>query len=300
MHSNHIPFEEGIFSIVSLAEQDFPAPALYVVGLPIGNFADITLRALWTLNICDAIAAEDTRVTGKLLQKFNIVKEVFPLHQHNEQTASQHLLSLLGEGRRVVLVTDAGTPAVSDPGSKAVRHAREAGYRVIPVPGSSAVITALSAVGAAPEGFIFQGFLEEGSQKRKQTIEELCGTGRIFVLYEAPHRMEDLANLLAKTVPTDRKVWTARELTKKFEDIHEFSSSQEMPIWFKEHPPKGEFVVIVDAPAHKVQASIDDTTQKWIERLLDKMPTKELSAIVSEVAGVPKKTAYEEILRIKG
>ncbi len=300
MDSNHSLFDEGIFSTVSLADQDFPAPALYVVGLPIGNFADITLRGLWTLNLCDAVAAEDTRVTGKLLQKFNIAKETFSLHQHNEQSASEHLLKLLAEGKRVALVTDAGTPAISDPGAKAVRHARENGYPVIPIPGTSAAITALSAAGAAPEGFIFQGFLEDGLQKRRQTIELLCNSERTFVLYEAPHRMAKLAEELAEIVPRSRTVWVARELTKKFEEIKEFSSAAEIPVWFKKHAPKGEFVVIVNAESQKKDTEIDPMTEQWIQRLFGRIPTKELSEIVSDVTGVPKRKAYEQILLARG
>ena len=134
-------FENNIlFTETRLASQDFPAPALYVVGLPIGNFADITLRALWTLSLCDKVAAEDTRETSKLLQKFSLSKELFPVHQHNEQNGASKILGFLEEGLRIALVTDAGTPAISDPGCKVVDAVQKAGFPVIPIPGSSAVV----------------------------------------------------------------------------------------------------------------------------------------------------------------
>ena len=258
-------FENNIlFTETRLASQDFPAPALYVVGLPIGNFADITLRALWTLSLCDKVAAEDTRETSKLLQKFSLSKELFPVHQHNEQNGASKILGFLEEGLRIALVTDAGTPAISDPGCKAVDTVQKAGFPVIPIPGSSAVVTALSAAGMAPEGFIFHGFLDSGSKERLKTIKELVDTGRTFVLYEAPHRMEKLAKELALTVPPERKIVVARELTKKFEEIKGFTS-ETIVEWFASKKPAGEFVVIINADTSKKEQSLDENTLKWLK-----------------------------------
>ncbi len=292
-------FENNIlFTETRLASQDFPAPALYVVGLPIGNFADITLRALWTLSLCDKVAAEDTRETSKLLQKFSLSKELFPVHQHNEQNGASKILGFLEEGLRIALVTDAGTPAISDPGCKVVDAVQRAGFPVIPIPGSSAVVTALSAAGMAPEGFIFHGFLDSGSKERLKTIKELIDTGRTFVLYEAPHRMEKLAKELAQTVPPERKIVVARELTKKFEEIKSFTS-ETIVEWLASKKPAGEFVVIINADISKKEQSLDENTLKWLKRLSPLLPTGELSAIAHDITGIPKKQIYDVLVQLK-
>ena len=292
-------FENNIlFTETRLASQDFPAPALYVVGLPIGNFADITLRALWTLSLCDKVAAEDTRETSKLLQKFSLSKELFPVHQHNEQNGASKILGFLEEGLRIALVTDAGTPAISDPGCKVVDAVQKAGFPVIPIPGSSAVVTALSAAGMAPEGFIFHGFLDSGSKERLKTIKELVDMGRTFVLYEAPHRMEKLAKELAQTVPPERKIVVARELTKKFEEIKDFTS-ETIVEWFASKKPAGEFVVIITADISKKEQSLDENTLKWLKRLSPLLPTGELSAMAHDITGIPKKQIYDVLVQLK-
>lgn len=292
-------FENNIlFSETRLASQDFPAPALYVVGLPIGNFADISLRSLWTLSLCDKVAAEDTRETNKLLQKFSLSKELFSVHQHNEQNGAVKIIGYLEEGLRIALVTDAGTPAISDPGCKVVDAVKKAGFTVIPIPGPSAVVTALSAAGMAPEGFIFHGFLDSGSKERLKTIKELVETGRTFVLYEAPHRMEKLAKELAQAVPSERKIVVARELTKKFEEIKEFNS-ESIVEWFAAKKPAGEFVVIVNADISKKEQELDGPTMKWLEHLCPVLPTNELSLMAHEITGVPKKQIYEVLLQLK-
>lgn len=292
-------FENNIlFTETRLASQDFPAPALYVVGLPIGNFADITLRALWTLSLCDKVAAEDTRETSKLLQKFSLSKELFPVHQHNEQNGASKILGFLEEGLRIALVTDAGTPAISDPGCKVVDAVQKAGFPVIPIPGSSAVVTALSAAGMAPEGFIFHGFLDSGSKERLKTIKELVDMGRTFVLYEAPHRMEKLAKELAQTVPPERKIVVARELTKKFEEIKDFTS-ETIVEWFASKKPAGEFVVIINADISKKEQSLDENMLKWLKRLSPLLPTGELSAMAHDITGIPKKQIYDVLVQLK-
>ncbi len=288
-----------IFKKALVAEQDYPTSALYVIGLPIGNFSDITLRALWVLSICDVIAAEDTRETGKLLQKFNLSADIFSLHQHTEQQGAVKVLNLLREGKRVALVTDVGTPAISDPGAKVVALVREQGFRVIPIPGPCAVVTALSAAGMAVGGFIFHGFLDGGAVERIKMIEELCKTGRTFALYEAPHRIVKLAEELAKTVPSNRKVVLARELTKKFEEIRTFQSAADIPEWFAKHPPKGEFVIIVNAEDRNKASELDDISERWINALLPHLPTKVLSDVAGEVTGIPKKQIYRKIIALK-
>jgi 16S rRNA (cytidine1402-2'-O)-methyltransferase len=202
-----------------VAEQDLPAGSLYVVGMPIGNAADITLRALWVLGRVDAIAAEDTRVTGPLLRRLGIDTRLIAAHQHNERAASAAILERLAAGERIALVTDAGTPGVSDPGALIVRDVLEAGRRVIPVPGASSLIAGLSAAGLAPGAVRFIGFLPTGQRERERTLRSAAADGAALVLFEAPHRIRALTALLAQALQPARRVVIARELSKKFETI---------------------------------------------------------------------------------
>lgn len=287
-----------LFQSIALPGQDLPCPALYIVGLPIGNLGDITLRALWVLSRVDAIAAEDTRETGKLLSKFNIESNLFPVHQHNEHEGAEKILALLGENKRVALVTDAGTPAVSDPGSKVVAQVCAQGFRVIPVPGASAAVTAMSVAGMAPEGFTFHGFLTGGRTQRIEELRTLVDSGRTFILYEAPHRMEKLIDELIETIPGSRKVVIARELTKKFEQIDSLKTS-ELKTWLKNNPPKGEYAIVVNAAEHVVQEQLKEHDRRWIDELVDKLPAGQLSSLASKITGSPKKMIYNYILSRK-
>lgn len=288
----------NLIQTIGLPTQDMPTQALYIVGLPIGNLADISLRALWILNHVDMIAAEDTRETKKILEKFNISSPLCCVHQHNEQQGAHTLIEHLQLGKRIALVTDAGTPAVSDPGAKVVRLVQEQGFRVIPIPGASAVITAMSVAGMAPEGFIFHGFLSGGKQERRKTIKELEKTKRTFILYEAPHRIQKLITDLTESLEGSRRVVIARELTKKFESI-EVQNTETLSTWIKSHKAQGEYVVIVNAQESKTQESIDDTTLEWISKLADIVPTSQLASLASEISSYPKKALYEQILSIK-
>ncbi len=292
------PSLENLFPALSLASQDLPAPALYVVGLPIGNMADASLRALWVLNNVNAIAAEDTRETKKILEKFNIHTPLFPVHQHNEHEGAEKILTLLREEKRVAIVTDAGTPAISDPGSKTVDTISKAGFRIIPIPGANAAVTAMSAAGMAPEGFIFHGFLHGGSRERISMLNELTATGRTFILYEAPHRMVKLAEELSETVPPDRKIIIARELTKKFESIKSVSSAN-LNSWILENPPKGEYVIIVNADICKKNNELSNELKKWLDNLHNELPTGQLATIASKITGFSKKAIYDYILNKK-
>lgn len=299
MDSRKFPYETNeLFQAISLPSQDLPAPALYIVGLPIGNLGDITLRALWILSHVDAIAAEDTRETRKLLEKFNIESHLFAVHQHNEHEGASKILQYLSEGKRIALVTDAGTPAVSDPGTKVVDEVRANGYRVIPIPGASASVTAISAAGMAPEGFIFHGFLTGGGKARSGMLKELVDTGRTFVLYEAPHRMDKLIEELSGIVPDNRKIVIARELTKKFEQI-EPVYPQNLKIWLKNNPPKGEYVIVVDAAEKNSEDSLEENDKRWIDELMETLPAGQLSAIASRITGSSKKILYNYIVSKK-
>ncbi len=220
--------------------------ALYVVATPIGNLGDITLRALETLRGADLVACEDTRHARHLLDHHGISVPTLALHQHNENEAAAKLIRLLGEGRRVALVSDAGTPGVSDPGARTVAAVRAAGFRVIPLPGPNAAIAAMSAAGLADERFLFVGFLPAKAGARRTAIQELAPVNAALVFYEAPHRVMETVADLADLLEPQREIILARELTKMFEEIVR-GTVADIETYFAAHPEKmkGEFVVIV-------------------------------------------------------
>jgi 16S rRNA (cytidine1402-2'-O)-methyltransferase len=219
---------------------------LYLVATPIGNLEDITLRALRTLKECDVVAAEDTRRTGQLLKHFGISRPLLSYFQFNEAKRSEEILERLRRGEKVALVTDAGSPAISDPGERVVRAAIQAGFRVEPVPGPCALVTALTASGLPTEEFHFIGFLPHKSGQRRKKLEASKTCDGTLVLYESPYRVEKLLNELSEVFP-GRRIVLARELTKKFEEFTR-GTAAELIEWAKKKSPKGEFVVMV-APA---------------------------------------------------
>ncbi|MCA0326697.1 MAG: 16S rRNA (cytidine(1402)-2'-O)-methyltransferase, partial [Proteobacteria bacterium] len=210
--------------------QHYPAGALYVVATPIGNLADITLRALHVLQLADAIACEDTRHTQQLLRAYGIdARQLIALHEHNEAEAAQGVIERLSQGQRIAYVSDAGTPAISDPGARLAAACAAAGLRVLPLPGASSVTTALSAAGLAGDGqFVFHGFLPAKSGERQTAAAALAGEPRAVVLLEAPHRITALAEALATL--GKRPITVARELTKQFEQIATLPCA-ELPAW---------------------------------------------------------------------
>ena len=219
------------------------ASTLYLVATPIGNLEDITLRALRTLKECDVVAAEDTRRTGQLLNYFGISKPMLSYFQFNEARRSEEIIERLKRGERVALVTDAGSPGVSDPGERVVKAALAAGFRVESVPGPSALLAALTASGLSTEEFHFIGFLAHKSGQRRRKLEELKGFAGTLVLYESPYRLEKLLVELSQVFP-ERTVVLARELTKKFEEYMR-GTPGELLAAVRERPRKGEFVVMV-------------------------------------------------------
>ncbi|MFO1477871.1 MAG: 16S rRNA (cytidine(1402)-2'-O)-methyltransferase [Verrucomicrobiota bacterium] len=216
---------------------------LYLVATPIGNLEDITLRALRVLRECDLVAAEDTRHTGRLLQHFQISKPLLSCFQHNEARRGGEILDRLRQGQKIALVTDAGSPGISDPGERVVRAVREAGLRVEPVPGPAALVAALTASGLPTDEFHFVGFLPHKSGQRRSRLEALLPIPGTLVLYESPYRIEKLVGELQAVFP-DRTVVLARELTKKFEEFLR-GKPAELAAHFQQHPAKGEFVVLV-------------------------------------------------------
>lgn len=279
--------------------QNYPQATLYLVPTPIGNLADITLRSLHVLTLADAIACEDTRQTHMLLTHYGIEHKIlFALHQHNEQEATAHLLDLLAQNKRIALVTDAGTPAISDPGARAVGAVQQAGFRVMPLPGASSVTTALSAAGIVEGGFLFHGFLSTKAQERKNTLTSLSSIPYAFVLLEAPHRITALATELAQITP-QRTVTLARELTKQFEQIVTLKA-QDFPAWLNERSEhrKGEFVCIVHAPL-ALQAAQAPAYDEALAQALAHMPTKAAAQLIASLTDIPKNMLYERALQLK-
>lgn len=279
--------------------QNHPASTLYVVATPIGNLADISLRALHVLQKVDAVACEDTRHTQQLLRAYGLDRphgQLLAVHQHNEAEASEAVITRLAQGERVAYVSDAGTPAISDPGARLVAAVRRAGYRVLPLPGASSVTTALSASGMTGEdGFVFKGFLPSKSGERQQAVQALSQESRAVVLLEAPHRIEALATALA--VLGDRQITVGRELTKQFEQI-ETLSAHALPAWLAEKPERlrGEFALVLhDAP---VAASMGEGL-RVLQLLLPELPLKTAVKLAADITGESKNALYEQALALK-
>ncbi|THU01074.1 16S rRNA (cytidine(1402)-2'-O)-methyltransferase [Lampropedia puyangensis] len=241
------------------AAQHYPQATLYVVATPIGNLADISLRALYVLQLADAIACEDTRHTRQMLQAYGIDKPgnaLLAVHQHNERSASAQIIERLSQGQRVVYVSDAGTPGISDPGAIVVEEATRAGFRASPLPGASSVTAAMSAAGITQEGgYVFAGFLPAKGKVRQEAAQQLAAEPRAVVLLESPHRILDLAHTLQ--ILQERPITFAREITKQFEQIHTLAAHA-AEAWLTEDPirQKGEFVVVIHP-----QPSTKDTTE---------------------------------------
>ena len=279
--------------------QNHPASTLYVVATPIGNLADISLRALHVLARVDVVACEDTRHTQQLLRAYGLERpgsQLLAVHQHNEAEAAHNVLERLGQGLRVAYVSDAGTPAISDPGARLVAAVRQAGFRVMPLPGASSVTTALSASGMTGDsGFVFAGFLSSKATERQLAVQKLAQESRAVVLLEAPHRIEALAQALAVLGP--RRVTLGRELTKQFEQI-ETLPAQDLSAWLAEKPERlrGEFVLVLhDAP-------VDEATGEGLrvlQLLLPELPLKTAVKLAAEISGESKNTLYDLALALK-
>jgi 16S rRNA (cytidine1402-2'-O)-methyltransferase len=269
------------------------------VATPIGNLADISLRALHVLARVDVVACEDTRHTQQLLRAYGLDRpgsQLLAVHQHNEAEAAHNVLERLGQGQRVAYVSDAGTPAISDPGARLVAAVRQAGFRVMPLPGASSVTTALSAAGMTGDSsFVFAGFLSSKATERQLAVQKLAQESRAVVLLEAPHRIEALAQALAVLGP--RRITLGRELTKQFEQI-ETLPAQDLSAWLAEKPERlrGEFVLVLhDAP-------VDEATGEGLrvlQLLLPELPLKTAVKLAAEISGESKNTLYDLALALK-
>ncbi len=283
--------------------QHYPEATLYVVATPIGNLADITLRALHVLQLVDAIACEDKRHTHPLLRQYGIDKPLLAVHQHNEAEAAEGVVQRLQRGERVAYVSDAGTPAVSDPGARLVAAVRTAGFKVMPLPGASSVTTVLSAAGVTrAEGsdgsgssFVFAGFLPTKAGERDQAIALLQADPRATVILEAPHRIEALARALA--VLQGRLVTVGRELTKQFEEIATLPA-QDLAAWLDAGPQRtrGEFALVLHASAP--HEGPDDST-RVLKLLLAELPLKTAVKLTADITGASRNELYDTALKLK-
>jgi 16S rRNA (cytidine1402-2'-O)-methyltransferase len=270
---------------------------LYVVATPIGNLGDITARALETLAGCDVVAAEDTRVTKGLLNHFGIAARVIALHEHNERTAAEGIVALLREGRSVALASDAGTPAVSDPGALLVDRVRAEGFRVIPIPGASSLTAALSASGIAADGVVFAGFLPAKGAERKRRLAQLAAGPWAIALFESPHRIEATLGDLHEALG-NRDVVVCRELTKLFETIARVPLSQAVE-WARadENRSRGEFVLVVEG--RPVEATLAVDPKRVLEVLLTELSVKQAAALAAKITGVNRSELYQMALALK-
>ncbi len=278
--------------------------ALYVVATPIGNLGDITARALHVLATVDVIAAEDTRNTLFLLSHFGIKARLIAVHAHNERNAADGIIKLLGEGKSVALVTDAGTPAISDPGARVVAAIHAAGLLVVPIPGASAVIAALSASGEGEDGFVFAGFLPTKAGERATTLTALKNAAQALVFYESPHRIVESVAAIAEIYGTSRTLVICRELTKKFESIHRVNLA-DAGTWLESdsNNQRGEFVLVLSKPNKQAvleaKSAEDAELERTLSILLAALPVKQAVTLAVQLSGEKKNKVYDLALHLK-
>ena len=292
-------FSGALPLLQEIVAQNYPACALYVLATPIGNVADITLRALQVLAQCDAIACEDTRNTAQLLARYGLQRPLVAAHQHNEREVAEKLIARLQAGERIALVSDAGTPAVSDPGARIVDAVRAAGLRVVPVPGASAGVAALSAAGLVNDRFHFHGFLPAKARQRETELAQLRPLAATLVFYEAPHRIIDTVAALTAAFEPQRQVVFARELTKLFEQIHRCPLS-EAATWLAAdgNRQRGEFVLLVEGAPEQEDAGTAES-DRVLSILLEECPVRQAAALAARITGQKKNALYERALALK-
>lgn len=282
-----------------VARQIYPAAALYVLATPIGNVGDISLRALQALELCDAVACEDTRNTAQLMTRYGLHKPLLAAHQHNEREVADKLVARLAAGERIVLVSDAGTPAVSDPGARIVDAVIRAGLRVIPIPGASAAIAALSASGLTDERFYFHGFLPARAKQRESALAGLRTLAATLVFHEAPHRIVETVDALASAFEGTRQIVFARELTKLFEQIHRCPLN-EAAAWLAAdaNRQRGEFVLLVEGASATADADALEA-QRILEILLAECSVSQAAALAAQITGQKKNALYDIALKLR-
>jgi 16S rRNA (cytidine1402-2'-O)-methyltransferase len=282
--------------------QQYPVGSLYVVATPIGNLADLTLRAIHVLSLVDGIACEDTRHSAALMRHLSLDKPLFALHEHNEREATVAVLDRLARGQRIALVSDAGTPAISDPGAVLVAEVQQQGYRTIPLPGASSAAAAVSVAGDShTQGFGFVGFLPARGLERAQALAVATSSPQAQVFFEAPHRIEAWARELAAAVP-ERRVTVCRELTKQFESVTTLPLAG-LSAWLAEDPNRrrGEFVLVLHAPESTPDMSDDVSRHDTALRtLMAELPLKQAVSLAAELTGASRKMLYARALALKG
>ena len=274
------------------------SPALYVVPTPLGNLGDMTQRAIDVLRQVPWVAAEDTRHSAPLLKQYGSNARLLAAHEHNEEAAAQQVISRLAEGESVALVSDAGTPAVSDPGARLVARVRAAGFRVVPLPGACAAVTALSASGLAEAHFLFYGFLPARAKQREEALRELSALPYALIFYEAPHRILEAVVSLSLVLGEQRTVVLARELTKIYETIHSCPLG-EAHDWLlaDANRQRGEFVLLVSGAP---EAEDDGEGERVLKLLLDEgLPVKQAAKLAHSITGAAKNAMYELALSLK-
>lgn len=274
---------------------------LYIVSTPIGNLGDISARALEVLKSVQLIAAEDTRHSGRLLQHFAIDTPMWAVHDHNERAQAAAIVQRLLQGENIALISDAGTPLISDPGYHLVRAVREAGVAVVPIPGACALVAALSASGLATDRFIFEGFLPAKQQARRERLEAVLEEPRTLVFYESPHRLLESLRAMLSVFGPGRYLVLARELTKRFETIRG-APLGELLAWVEADPDqqRGEFVLLVEGAAVADASLLDAESRRVLEVLLEELPLKQAAALAARITGVRKKVLYQQALDWKG
>jgi 16S rRNA (cytidine1402-2'-O)-methyltransferase len=271
---------------------------LYIVATPIGNLSDITLRALETLKKVDLIAAEDTRHSQILLNHYGIQKSLISLHQHNEQQRIAELLPKLQEGQQIALISDAGTPLISDPGAQMVRTLHEKKIPVIPIPGACAAVSALSVSGLPGERFVFEGFLPFKESARRQRLNDLAKETRTLVFYEAPHRIEDLLKNLTEVCGEKRLATLVREMTKNFETIiHDTLKNIYQVVKADPNQRRGEFVLIVQGAGELTLEPQEEELQRIIKILIAELPLKQAVALAAKITHAKRNHIYDLALK---
>ncbi|MGE5546582.1 MAG: 16S rRNA (cytidine(1402)-2'-O)-methyltransferase [Solirubrobacterales bacterium] len=274
-----------------------PAPGLYLVATPIGNMGDITLRAIEVLGAADLVACEDTRVTAKLMARLGLDRPLTPYHEHNADKARPALLARLREGQVVALVSDAGTPLVSDPGYRLVNACVAEGLAVTAIPGASASLTALQLSALPSDRWLFGGFLPSKATQRRQALRELEAVPATLILYESPNRLaESLADMAAVLGPRDAAV--ARELTKLHEEVVRGPLPALAERYAQSGPPKGEVVVVVAPPGVAAEASPDDVDSRLRTAVAEGASIKDAAALVAAETGHPRRDVYARALRL--
>ncbi|NRA88632.1 MAG: 16S rRNA (cytidine(1402)-2'-O)-methyltransferase [Rhizobiales bacterium] len=281
---------------INIDKQKLPN-GLYVVATPLGNLKDITLRALETLASVDYIWCEDKRISVRLLQAYGIKTKLFAYHEHNSAEEMPNILSKLAEGLSLALISDAGTPLISDPGLRLITECRAHGYRLFPIPGCSAPITALCVAGLATNRFLFEGFLPNKKMKKISVIDDLKNIDATLIFFESPKRLLASLETIAEILP-DRQVTVARELTKIYEEVITLPASEIYQLFKQRVRIKGEIVLMIGPPTsqgERSQAEIDAA----LTQALEKMRVKEAATFVADQLGLPKKSLYQRALEIK-